>query len=107
MCIRDRSISVKFDGLINDIQEKNKRLENANEMIRNSLNKVEQSKSNTKESCNGNVVLDKELINNNDDIENNENNNVIENVVSESDKESTDEFVECDYEVLMLSLIHI
>ena len=88
-----QNISVKFDGLINDIQEKNKCLENANEMIRNSLNKVEQSKSITNENYNEmckNVVPDKELINNNDDVENNENNNVIENVVSESDKESTD-----------------
>ena len=104
-----QSISVKFDGLINDIQEKNKCLENANE-IKNSLNKVEQSTSNTNESCNGNVVLDKELTNNNDNVENNEcnteNSSVFEELVSESDtvkinSENTDEFVECDYEMLM------
>ena len=53
------------------------------------MNKVEQSKSNTNESCNGNVVLDKELTNDDDDV--------IENVVSES----TDEFIECDNEMLM------
>ena len=83
---QQQSISVKFDGLI--IQEKNKCLENANE-IKNSLNKVEQSTSNTNESYNGNIVLDKELTNDDDDV--------IESIISES----TDEFVECDYEMLM------
>ena len=42
-----------------------------------------------------NTIPDKELINNNDVVENNEKNNAIENVISES----TDEFVECDYEI--------
>ena len=90
-----QSISVKFDELINNIQEKNKRLENTNER-KNSLNKVEQSESNTNENCNDmcrNVVLDKELTNQNSI----ENSDLIENVVSES----TDEFVACDYEMLM------
>ena len=32
-------INVKFDGLINDIQDKNERLESTNK-IRNNLNKV-------------------------------------------------------------------
>ena len=102
-------ISVKFNDFLNEVQEKNKCLENANE-IKNSLNKVEQSKSNTNENCNGNVVLDKELTNDDDDVGNNENNiensNVIENVVYESDTlkingESTEEVVECDNEILM------
>ena len=43
-----------------------------------------------------NTMPDKELINNNDVAESNENSNIIENVISES----TDEFVECDYEML-------
>ena len=52
-----------------------------------------------------NVVLDKELTNDNNDVENDKNNiengNEIEKVVSENDtlkinSESTDEFVECD-----------
>ena len=41
MCIRDKSIGVQFDELINDIQEKNKCLENTNEIIKNNLNKLE------------------------------------------------------------------
>ena len=57
-------------------------------------------KNKTNENCNDkceNAIPDKELINKNDVVENNEN-NVIENVISES----TDEFVECgDYEILM------
>ena len=57
-----------------------------------------------------NVILDKELTNGDDDVENNENSiensNVFEELVSESDtvkinNESTDEFVECDNEMLM------
>ena len=83
-----QNINVKFDELINNIQDKNERLESTNK-IRNNLNKVEPSTSNTNESCNDNVVLDKELINNNDVVENNENNNVIESIISES----TDELV--------------
>ena len=100
-----QSISVNFDELINDVQEKNKCLENTNEIIRNNLNKLEQSKSNTNENCNDmcrNVVLDEESTNKN----NLENSNVTGEVVSESDmlkinNESTDEFVECDNEMLM------
>ena len=115
----------------------NKCFENNNETIRTSLNKLEQSvermgvhvmstdKSKINKNCNDmcqSVILDKELINDNDDVENNEcnieNSNVFKELVSESDtvkinKESTDEFVECDIEMLMwvyeleLSLIHI
>ena len=44
------------------------------------------------------MIPDKELINNNVVVENNENKNIIENVISES----TDELVECsDNEILM------
>ena len=46
-----QSISVKFDDFINNVQEKNKCLENTNEIIRNNLNKLEQSKSSTNENC--------------------------------------------------------
>ena len=42
-----------------------------------------------------NVVVESKITNNNDVVENNEN-NIIENVISGS----TDEFVECDYEML-------
>ena len=115
----------KFDELKNDIQEMNKRLENTNEIIKNSLNKLEQSiermgvdvmntnKSKTNENYDDmckNVVLDKELTNDDDDVENNKNNiengNVFEKIVSESDtvkinSESTDEVVECNDGMLM------
>ena len=141
MCIRDRSsdinkmnssINVKFDvqnskfdeqknsfdELKTHMNEINKRFENTNEIIRTSLNKLEQSiermgvgvmntnKSNTNENYNDvckNVVLDKELTNDDDDIENG---NIIEKVLSESDmlkinNESTDEVAECNNEMLM------
>ena len=45
-----------------------KKIPNVDRLNEN-LNKVEQSTSNTNESCNGNVVLVKELINNNDVVE--------------------------------------
>ena len=69
--------------------------------------------SNTNENYNdmcNNVVLDKELINDDNDAENNENNiensNVFEKMVSESDtlkinSESTDEVVEWNNGMLM------
>ena len=112
--------------LKNEIQELNKCLENNNEIIRTNLNKLEQSvermgvhvmsinKSKTNENCNDkckNMLPEKELIKDNNNVENNENNNieysnVFEELVSETDtvkikNESTDELVEC------LSLIHI
>ena len=92
-------------------------------------------KNKTNENCSvkcKNMIPEKELINDNDDVENKENNiensNVFEEVVAESDMlkindESTDEIVEYNNEMLMsvyelerewkdnivveLSLIHI
>ena len=76
------------------IRDRNKCLENTSEIIRNNLNKIEQSKNNTNEDCNGNVVLGNELTNQNSI----ENSDLIKNVVSES----TDEIAECsDNEMLM------
>ena len=101
-----------FDELKNEIQEMHKCFENNNERLRTSLNKLEQSvermgvhvmstdKSKTNENYNDmcqNVILDKQLTNDDDDVENNENSDVIENVVSESN----DEVGECDNEMLM------
>ena len=103
----------------------NKRFEKNNEIIKSSLNKLEQStermgvdvmttnKSNTNENYNDmckNVALDKELTDDNDDVKNDKNNiengNIFKKVVSESDtlkinSENTEEVVECNNEMLM------
>ena len=128
MCIRDRSIKFEiqnhnFNELKNDIQEMNECCKNTHETIMASLNKLEQSvermgvhamkteKNKTNENCNDkceNMIPEKELINDNNNVENHENNsNVFEELVSETDtvkikNESTDELVECnDNEMLM------
>ena len=96
----------RFDELKNDINEINRRCKNTHETIKNSLSKLEQSvermevvvmnpkKNKTNENCSDkckNMIPDKELTNNNNNVEHNECNIENNNVFKE----------------LVLSLIHI
>ena len=125
MCIRDRLHTIQIETFFKNLFK----------LKITSYFLLNPNKNNTNENYNdmcNNVVLDKKLTNDDDDVENDKNNiengNVFEEVVSESDalkinSENTDEVVECNNEMLMcvyelerewkdnivveLSLIHI
>ena len=100
MCIRDRNI--KFDELKNQINEINKRLENTHEIIETSFNRLEQNIEKMVESVEKqmykNVVLENKVTNDNNDVEND---NIIKNVVSESDTLKIDSEIVSESERIM------